>query len=143
MRGVRAGRGVLIPEGELRVRFSRSGGPGGQHVNKVSTRVEILFDVRASSALTTPQKETILKTLGSRLLEGGVLRVAADESRSQWANRRAAALRLGEILETALRVRKKRKPTRPHAGSHEERLRAKRLRGSRKEGRRGADPGEY
>jgi ribosome-associated protein len=99
--------GPLIPEGELRWRYSASGGPGGQHVNTSNTRAEVVFDVEASTALDEEQRRLIVERLGRHV------RVVASDERSQWRNRRLAAERLGDRLADALEIPAERRPTRP------------------------------
>jgi len=127
---------LAIPVAELRFEFVRSGGPGGQNVNKVATKVDILFDVRRSASLTEDQKGNVLERLSSRIGKDGLLRVAAQESRSQWRNRELALEKLARLLSRALTPRKKRFSTRPTAGSREKRFRRKKLRSETKRGRR-------
>ena len=121
---------------EIRFRFSRSGGAGGQHVNKVSSRVELLFDVGASGVLSDAQKHILYSRWASRLDDNGVLRLVVDETRSQWKNREIAVERFQELLRQALAPRKKRVATRAHRASHELRLRGKKQRSSIKAARR-------
>ncbi|MGH3885838.1 MAG: alternative ribosome rescue aminoacyl-tRNA hydrolase ArfB, partial [Pseudonocardiaceae bacterium] len=92
---------VLIPEGELRWRFSRASGPGGQGVNTTDSRVELIFDVAASTAFTPAQRDRICQRLSGRLVDG-VLTVVAAEHRSQLRNRAAARVRLAAMLRQAL-----------------------------------------
>lgn len=122
--------GVSIPLAELKFAFTRSGGPGGQNVNKVSTRVELLFDVDSSSALDDRQKAQVRSALGARIGLDGVLRVQAQESRSQWQNRLRATEKFAGLLRLALRPRKKRVSSRPTAGSREERFTTKKKKGA-------------
>lgn len=132
------GRGavLLIPAEELRWRFSRSGGPGGQAVNTTDSRVELVFDLAATQALSPPLKERALGRLGPRLVAGELV-VVASEHRSQWRNRQAARRRLQALLEEALRPPPPpRRPTRPGRGAVERRLEAKRRRASIKSQRR-------
>lgn len=135
--GVRPG--LTIPVSEVRFRFSRSGGAGGQHVNKVSTRVELLFDVRNAVSLSDEERGLLLDRLASRLDSTGLLSVVADASRSQWKNREEAVERFLRLLRHALTPRKKRVATRAHAGARERRLQAKKLRGRVKAARRHGD----
>lgn len=121
---------------ELSFRSSRSSGAGGQHVNKVSTRVEVLFNVERSAVLTEAQKQRVLDKLGNRINVEGVLVVAADDERSQDRNKRIAVTRLIELLEAALHVPKKRRPTKPTKGSKERRLKEKKIRGDVKANRK-------
>ncbi len=127
--------GVPLPLGELQFRFSRSGGPGGQNVNKVETRVEVWIPIASSRAFPDPVRRLLIDRLGSRLDERGGLRVAVDESRSQFRNREMAIERLARILKLALRPRKSRKVTRPTAVSRLERVRQKKLKGEKKKRR--------
>lgn len=127
---------VTIPSGEIRFRFTRSGGPGGQNVNKVESSVELLFDVRQSAAFSQIQRDHLLTTLKKRLDADGVLRITVQDSRSQWKNRETALTRLADLLRRALVPRKKRIPTRIPRGAREERITEKRRRGERKRDRR-------
>ena len=130
------GRELLIPAEELRWRFSRASGPGGQAVNTTDSRVELVFDLQASRAIPAPLKERVSARLGARLVEG-VLVVVASEHRGQWRNRQAALRRLRALLEEALRPPPPpRRPTRPGRGAVERRLEAKRRRSSIKSERR-------
>ncbi len=126
-----------IPLDELEVRATRSGGPGGQHVNMTSSRVEVRWNPALSRALTPDEKERLARRLASRLDGQGWVRVAASDTRSQRQNRLLAEQRLATLIAGALTVPKKRHKTRPTAASREERLRLKRLRGQRKRDRRG------
>jgi ribosome-associated protein len=127
---IRVTRSVSIPVSEIELRFSRSSGPGGQHAQRTESRVEALFDVEASSALTPAQKQRVLRKAGP------VLRAIAQDERSQWRNRELATERVVEVLREALRVPRPRRPTRPTAGSRERRLETKRRRGEVKRLRR-------
>jgi ribosome-associated protein len=119
---------VLIPERELGWRFSRSGGPGGQGVNTTDSRVELIFDVAVSTALTEDQRARVLQRLSNRLVDG-VLTVAASEYRSQLRNRDAARARLDAMLRAALAPDlPTRRPTRPSRAARERRLADKRRR---------------
>ena len=132
--------GLVIPAEELRWRFDPSGGPGGQHANKSSTRVELAFDLSASPAIPEPMRALLLERLGSRLA-AGELRLVVNESRSQWRNREIARRRLAATLEEALRPRRRRRATRPTAASRLRRLAVKRHRGEAKRNRRPPDAG--
>lgn len=131
---------VSIPEAELRWRFSRSSGPGGQGVNTTDSRVELVFDVTASTAFTEQQRSRVLERLSGRLV-AGVLTVVASEYRSQLRNREAARIRLAAMLRAALAPDPPtRRPTRPSRGARERRLADKRRRGDVKRFR--GSPGE-
>ena len=119
------------------MRASRSSGPGGQHVNTSSTRVEVRWNVRRSGALSEEERARLCEALASRLDSEGTLRVVASDSRSQLRNREAAERRLAELVRRALVVPKKRKPTKPSRAAKEARLREKKHRSERKERRRG------
>ncbi|MGH2830203.1 MAG: alternative ribosome rescue aminoacyl-tRNA hydrolase ArfB [Actinomycetota bacterium] len=140
MRDVITGRGPVIPGGEVRVRFSRSGGPGGQNVNKRDTKVEVLFDVRASTALTERQKWLVLSRLRSKIDSAGVLRVVAAEARTQAANREAALERLEALLHQGLKPPPKpRRATKPSRAAKDRRIADKKRRGAVKRLRRADD----
>lgn len=130
--GLRINDELELGEAELEFQADRSGGPGGQHVNKVSTRVSVLFDVAASSSLTEFQRDRILARLGSRISRAGVLRVTSQKFRSQSANREAARQRLADLVAWALTDRPERKPTRPTRASRRRRLEEKQRVGRRK-----------
>jgi len=123
-------RSVLLPRSEIDYRFSRSSGPGGQHAQKSDTRVEASFDVEASSALSEAQKRRVVGKAGP------VLRAIAQDERSQWRNRELATERLVESLREALRVPRRRRPTKPTKASRERRLEQKRRRSNTKRLRR-------
>lgn len=127
---------VSIPEVELRWRFSRSSGPGGQGVNTTDSRVQLSWDVAASPALTEQQRERLTERLGSRLVEG-VLQVSASEQRSQRQNRETAEQRLAGIVAAALAPpARSRRATRATRGSQERRIAQKKRRGNIKRLRR-------
>ncbi len=130
---------LSIPPEELWFTTDPSQGPGGQHVNKASTRVTVHFDVAGSPSLTEAQKRRIMGRLRSRMTQGGVLRVAVQDTRSQRRNKELAVQRLAELLREALRVPKRRRPTRPTRASKERRLKSKQRRGAVKRSR--AAPG--
>jgi len=119
---------VGIPESELRFEFSRSGGPGGQHVNKVSTRVDLVFDLSASQSLNDSQKEMIRRALRTRIDASGRIRISARESRSQWQNRQEVVAKFEKLLRRALTVQRRRVPSTPTAGSRERRVAVKKRR---------------
>jgi ribosome-associated protein len=130
---------IEIPEAELRWRFSRSSGPGGQSVNTADSRVELSYDLAASDALPAALKARALERLDRRLV-GGVLTVAASEHRSQLRNREAAEARLVQVLSEAIAPPpRKRRATRPSRASVERRLSAKRRRSETKRQRRADD----
>ena len=120
---------VKIPRHELDVKFSPSGGPGGQHANKTATRAELTFDVEASAAFSDAQRDRVRAKLGS------IVRVVVDDERSQLRNRALAEERLAERLRSALHVERPRRATRPTKGSQQRRIVAKKQRGDIKRGR--------
>jgi len=127
---------VVIPAHELRWKFSRSSGPGGQSVNTTDSRVELLFDVARSPSLPPIWRRRAVDILGDRLVDG-VLRISAQEERSQYLNRRAAEQRLGEVLrEATAPPPRPRRPTKPTRGSVERRLSGKKRRSETKRSRR-------
>jgi ribosome-associated protein len=130
MAGLRLARGVEIPLEEVELRASRSSGPGGQHANVTASRIEAVFDVRASNVLTEEQKRRIAARLGPRVT------AVAQDARSQSRNRELALARLQERLAKALHVPRSRRPTKPTKASRERRLDAKRQAGQRKAARR-------
>lgn len=127
---------LRIPLAELEYRASRSGGPGGQHVNTSSTRIEVWWDVAGSPSLSEEQRGLLLKRLERRLDSSGRLRLVSAGSRSQLRNREDVTSRLREIIADALKVPKKRKPTRPTRAAKAARLEGKRHRASIKRERR-------
>jgi ribosome-associated protein len=135
--GIVINAALVIPESELTFRFSRSGGPGGQHANRSETRVELLFDVSRSPSLNEVQRATILHRLRGAIDGEGVLRLVSTSTRSQSANRADVSARFAALLSSALRPRKRRIPTRPSGAQRERRLREKRTMSSRKRERRG------
>ncbi len=130
-----------LPASELEFRFSRAGGPGGQHVNTSSTRVELLFDLAGSPTLSDDERERAMRRLRSRLDAEGRLRVVAQDERSQLRNRALATRRFAELMRRALAPpAPPRRPTRPTAASTDRRIAAKRRAGERKRLRRPPDP---
>ncbi|MEV6649057.1 alternative ribosome rescue aminoacyl-tRNA hydrolase ArfB [Streptomyces sp. NPDC051219] len=128
---------VSLPESELMWRFSRSSGPGGQHVNTSDTQVELRFDLVNTEALPPVWKERALERLASRLVDG-VVSVRASEHRSQWRNREMAAVRLASLLaEATAPPPKPRRATKIPRGINERRLRNKKQRSETKRGRTG------
>jgi ribosome-associated protein len=127
---------LRLPLSELEYQASRSGGPGGQHVNTSSTRVEVRWDVAGSLSLTPEQRLQLLERLRTRLDTNGSLRLVSSGSRSQLRNREDVTERLREIVAAALVVQKKRKPTKPSRAAKAARLEAKRRRARTKQRRR-------
>ncbi len=121
---------MTLPVEEIQLRFSRSSGPGGQHAQRSETRVEAILDVEASSALTEAQKRRVIARAGP------TLRSVAQDERSQWRNRELAVERLVETLRAALKIERKRRPTKPTAASRERRLEQKKRRAETKRLRR-------
>jgi ribosome-associated protein len=129
--------GVVIPAAELRWRFSRSSGPGGQNVNTTDSRVELLFDLAATPSLPPHLQARALRRLEGRLVEGCLV-IAASEHRSQWQNRVAAQRRLVELLQEAIKPPPPpRRATKPTRGSVQRRLAAKKQRSAVKQQRSG------
>jgi ribosome-associated protein len=130
---MRVTRSVALPLAEVELRFSRSSGPGGQHANTAETRVEVVFDVEASTALTPVQKRRVVAKAGP------VLRAVAQDERSQWRNRELALERLVEQLRNALKVERRRVPTKPTRAARERRRESKQRRAETKRLRRPPD----
>ena len=130
---IRVTRSVVLPLAEVELRFSRSSGPGGQHAQKTETRVEAVFDVEASNALTDTQKRRVIARAGP------VLRAVAQDERSQLRNRELAVDRLVEQLRRALRVERRRVPTKPTEASRRRREEEKKRRSRTKRLRRELD----
>jgi ribosome-associated protein len=130
---IRVTRSVVVPRSEIELRTSRSSGPGGQHAQKSETRVEAVFDVTSSSALTDVQKRRVLGRAGP------VLRAVAQDERSQLRNKELATERLVAMLREALRMERKRVPTKPTEAAKQRRLDDKRRRGELKRQRRELD----
>ncbi len=126
---IEIGEGIFVSEDEFGWRFSRSSGPGGQNVNKVSTRVTLFFDVAGCSALNEAQKRRILTKLRTRTDKNGQLRVISQKHRTQAANRNAAIEKLAELITKALTRQKPRKKTRIPYASKQKRLAEKKRRG--------------
>jgi ribosome-associated protein len=130
---IRVTRSVLLPVAEIELRFSRSSGPGGQHANTAETRVEAIFEVQTSTALTDVQKRRVVTKAGP------TLRAIAQDERSQLRNRELAVERLAEQLRQALKVQRRRVATKPTRASRERRLEAKKRRSQTKKLRRPPD----
>lgn len=126
---------LSIPRSELTFRATRSGGPGGQHVNTSSTRVELLWDVAASPTLSDEQRSRIMSKLATRISDEGVLRLTSAGSRSQHQNREDVAARFARIVARALHKPKPRKKTRPSRAAKEARLKQKKQRSETKRSR--------
>lgn len=121
---------------ELKFKAVRSGGAGGQHVNKVSTKVELILNLASSKAFNDSEKERLYKKLNKRLTSENKLLVQCDESRSQHKNREIAEDRLLKLIEEALKIPKKRKKTSPSKASVEKRLKSKRVVAKKKTSRK-------
>jgi ribosome-associated protein len=130
---IRVTRSVVLPRSEIDLRTSRSSGPGGQHAQKSETRVEALFDVEASTALSDAQKRRVVAKAGP------ILRAIAQDERSQLRNKELAIERVVESLREALRVPRHRVPTKPSTASRERRLEQKKRRSQVKRLRRSTD----
>jgi ribosome-associated protein len=126
---------VTIPQWELSFSFSPSGGPGGQHANRSSTRVTLFFDVANSPSLNDEQRARVKKRLASRIDQDGILQLSSQDSRSQHRNRQDVIERFQQLLAQALKRRPKRRKTRPSAAANERRLREKKRRGRLKRDR--------
>ncbi|MEM8848114.1 MAG: alternative ribosome rescue aminoacyl-tRNA hydrolase ArfB [Bacteroidota bacterium] len=124
---------------ELQFKATRSGGPGGQHANKVSSKVALSFDVNSSLGLSPEEKARILLKLNSRLTSGGFLKLQCEESRSQHKNKELVTKHFLQVLKKALQVPKKRKPTKPSKSSVERRLQSKRKLSDKKLNRKRPD----
>jgi ribosome-associated protein len=136
METLRISEQLEIPLAELRFRFSRSGGPGGQHVNRSATQVELLFDVGGSASLSEEQRTLVMRRLRRHIDRDGTLHLVSSSTRSQYRNRQEVLARFARLMERALRVRPPRRPTRPTAAARERRLAEKRRRSEAKRMRR-------
>lgn len=127
---------IYIPQSDYQLKAVRSGGAGGQHVNKVSSRVELYFDISKSSVLSEEQKSLLLQKLKSKLTDEGILRLTEDTSRSQHANREAVVKKLHTVIEQALRKPKKRIATKVSAAAKKKRLESKKKKSEKKSRRK-------
>jgi ribosome-associated protein len=119
---------LKIPSAELQFKTSRSGGPGGQNVNKLETRVEVVFDVAHSPSIPDHVRQRLMNRLTSQLDSSGILHVVVQDTRSQWKNKQLAVERLADLLKSGLVVHKKRIATKPTHTAREVRLRTKKAR---------------
>jgi ribosome-associated protein len=133
---LRINAALTLPRAELDFKATRAGGPGGQHVNTSSTRIELTWNVAESPSIDDAQRALLLERLATRLDSRGVLRLVSAEARSQLQNREAVVTRLVRVLQDALRAVKPRRPTKPTRASVVRRLDTKRKRSSRKTDRR-------
>jgi ribosome-associated protein len=136
MRDVVVNERVTIPAAELRISFARSGGPGGQNVNKVASKVELRWTPADSGALTDADRAWLVRRLGNRLTSGGELIVTSELTRDQSRNREDALDKLGTVVRDALRRPKRRVKTRPSKAARERRIQEKKQRGEAKRRRR-------
>ena len=134
--GLRVNESVVIPRDELSARASRAGGAGGQHVNTSSTRIELLWNVGTTRALSEEQRERVLQKLSSRLDSEQTVRVVASDRRSQRQNRESAEGRLADLVRAALVVPKKRRATKPSRAAKQARLDSKKRLSNKKRERR-------
>ena len=137
--GIQVNESLVIPASELEMRASRASGAGGQHVNKTSSRIEIVWNIRTSRALTDDQRALLEIRLASRIAEDGSIRVVASDTRSQARNKERAEQRLGELIARSLVVQKKRRKTRRPRAANEARLTEKKKHSDKKRDRRVAE----
>jgi len=134
---IEIGDGLAIPDEEVSFVTSRSGGPGGQNVNKLETRVTLRFDLAASPSLTDEQKSRLQERLATRVTRAGILQVTSQKHRTQADNREAAVARFAELLREGLHEEAPRKKTRTPKAAKRRRIEAKRRRGLQKKARTG------
>jgi ribosome-associated protein len=142
MSGIRINRSLLIPDHEIELRFSPSGGPGGQHANKAATRAELVWNLYSSTSLGPRQRQKIEGALRNRIDSAGNIRISSDRNRSQLQNRNDAVDRFRRLLLSALTPAKPRVDTKPTRASKERRLQEKKKRASVKRARR-ARPDDF
>ena len=133
--GLRINPRILIPEAELRFSFAASGGPGGQHVNKTATKVELRWNLEESTVISDHNKAWLFEQIGGKLTEAGDLIVTSSDHRSQHRNKKEARAKLASLLAEALIRPTVRKPTRPSRGSVEKRIKGKKQTSQKKRGR--------
>lgn len=133
---LRIAPGLSIRISELEFQYSRSSGPGGQHVNKVSSKVTLSFDILRSPSLSNEQRRRLITRLKNQIGSTGILRISEQGSRSQWQNRMRVIERFRQMVVASLREPKKRVATKPSGAAVEERLRVKKLRAKRKRQRK-------
>jgi ribosome-associated protein len=136
---IRVNDRVVIPASEVRIAFARSGGPGGQNVNKVESKAELRWSPATTSAVSGEQRDYLLSRLAGKLTLDGELIVTSTLTRDQIRNRADAEAKLAAIVVAALHKPKTRRPTKPSRGAKERRIKAKKIRGDVKRGRRGGD----
>ncbi len=134
--GIQITEALAIPSWEINFRTSRSGGPGGQNVNKVESRVELIFDVRNSSSLSEGQRQKISVRLKNKIDLDGVLHLTSQSSRSQWENKEIVLSEFARLLRAAVKPAKKRIPTHPTKAAKEKRLKKKKIVSEKKRLRR-------
>jgi ribosome-associated protein len=140
---IQINRDLAIPLDEIQFRFSRSGGPGGQNVNRTATRVELLFDVASSPSLSEAQRQRLQERLSGQVDSTGTLRLVSQDTPSQWRNRQEVLERFRALLAGALRPRRRRIATRPSRAARQARLAAKKRRSETKRRRRPPSRGEW